>query len=625
MKTTLGLRRRNYVDRVGILLILIALIAGIVSCGGGGRTITKYDLGVAVVPAGSGNTTDLTNDSPYATDTKVVVQAVAAAGHRFINWSAPAGTFANINEAQTTFTMPAQDVTVTANFVKIHSLTMAADPAAGGAATDLTDASPYPTGTEISIKAVPNQFYQFVSWSAPGGTFADADAPETTFTMPAQDVTVTANFVGSLDHATGYLVDQATEPSIESLVYLEDQFGPVIAAVGPALGFCNPVEKLHNDVLTPISHPDHHLALYPIGYEGEPQVWFVEVDNQFGTQQLVVSGPFGLAVPTQKAGHEPPVDLDHYLLYEVIDGSSVEAVVGLNDQFGNQPNVSVYEPILFANPVRKTYGDEITEIVNPDVHGVLYVIESNYTEEEVQVVNQFGNQTLYMYGPVLLAVPSEKWELEPPEHPVAAAAVLGDYSYQLIRLLWANDILAEERDWDVIADVGDYDVVVVNEPADPGSTDFQTFLDAASDNDVGVVFTSSYSIDSSWGISLLEWYSGGPSGQDEGYGSGDVYYKVTQEHPVFYGWDVGDEITIISGGDGDHAWFWDYSGNTTAEVGSADLGIQGDAVAVGTYGGSTHVLLSSLGPQSWTDLTAWTDDAKTIFINAVSFAAAGAP
>jgi hypothetical protein len=339
----------------------------------------------------------------------------------------------------------------------------------------------------------------------------------------------------------------------------------------------------------------------------------------------VVSGPLGLAVPNQKAGHEAPVGLDHYLLYEVIDGASVEAVVGLNDQFGDQANVGVYQPILFANPVRKTYGDEITEIVNPDVHGVLYEIEGNYAEEEVQVVNQFGNQTLYMYGPAYLAVPSDSERLEPPEHPLAVAAVLGDYSYQLIRLLWANAISAEERNWDVIADVGDYDVVVVNEPDDPGSTDFQAFLDAASDNGVGVVFTSSYPTDSSWGISLLEWYSGGPSGQDEDYASGDVYYEVTQEHPIFDGWNVGDEITIITGGDGDHAWFWDYSGNTTAEVGSAGLGIQGDAVAVGTYGGSTHVLLSSLGPQSWTDVTAWTDDAKTIFVNAVSFAASSPP
>ena len=106
-----------------------------------------------------------------------------------------------------------------------------------------------------------------------------------------------------------------------------------------------------------------------------------------------------------------------------------------------------------------------------------------------------------------------------------------------------------------------------------------------------------------------------------GYFTGDVYYRVTQEHPIFDGWDVDDEITIVTGGDCDHVWFWNYSGDTIAEVGSADLGIRGDAVAVSTYGGSTHVLLAGLGPQSDTGVTAWTDDGKTIFINAVQFAA----
>jgi hypothetical protein len=627
MKTTLDLRRQNYLERVGIFLIVIALIAGTISCGG---AATKYDLTVAPAPAGSGNATDLTNDSPYATGTKVVVQAVAAAGYQFVNWSAPAGTFANINAAQTTFTMPAQDVTVTANFVKVHSLVVAADPVVGGTATDLTNASPYPAGAGISIEAVANPLYQFVNWSATAGTFANANAEETTFTMPAQNVTVTANFVALLDHATCYLVDMTSTPYVGEVVYLEDQFGAVNATVGPAWAFGNPVEKLHNDVLTPVSNPDHHFAGYYISYEEEPQVWFVEVNNQFGTQQLVVSGPIGLGVPTQKEGHDPPVGLDHYLFYEVIhyeviEGPSEEVPVGLNDQFGDQPEVLVYNPLVFANPARKTHGDEVMEIVNPEMHAVLYQTDWGDIAEAVEVVNQFGEQTFNVYGPIGLAVPSQMKKLEPPEHPLAVAAVLGDYNYQLIRLLWANNLLAEERDWDVIADIGDYDVVVVNEPDDPGSTDFQAFLDAASDNGVGVVFTSSYSIDSSWGISLLEWYSGDPAGQSENYYSGDVYYRVTQEHSIFDGWDAGDEITIITGGDYDHAWFWDYSGDAIAEVGSADLGIRGDAVAVGTYGGSTHVLLASLGPQGYTDVTAWTDDAKTIFTNAVRFAASSPP
>jgi hypothetical protein len=229
--------------------------------------------------------------------------------------------------------------------------------------------------------------------------------------MPSQDVTITANFVGSLDHATCYWVEDEAAPYIGEVVYLEDEFGAVNAMVEWATAFCNPVEKLHNDVLTPVSNPNHHLAVYYISYEEEPKVRFVEVNNQFGTQQLTVWGPVALAVPTQKLEpwyHEPPVGLDHYLLYEVIEGSSVEVVVGLNDEFEDQPDVWVYEPILFANPVRKTHGDEVNEIINPEVHGVMYYIEGDYVEMEVQVVNQFGGQILSCVGPFALAVPSEK-------------------------------------------------------------------------------------------------------------------------------------------------------------------------------------------------------------------------
>jgi hypothetical protein len=75
-----------------------------------------------------------------------------------------------------------------------YDLTMAANPGAGGTATDLTDESPYAESAEVSIKAQANSCYQFVNWTAPAGVFGNATEAETIFTMPAQNVTVTANF-----------------------------------------------------------------------------------------------------------------------------------------------------------------------------------------------------------------------------------------------------------------------------------------------------------------------------------------------------------------------------------------------------------------------------------------------
>ncbi len=206
--------------------------------------------------------------------------------------------------------------------------------------------------------------------------------------------------------------------------------------------------------------------------------------------------------------------------------------------------------------------------------------------------------------------------------PMLVAAVLGDYQSQLTTLLLDKDILAEERGWDIMEDIGEYDVVVVN-LIYAGETTFLEFLQAASDSEVGVVFTSSFPAEwEPYGISLLQWYLGDPAGQSFDMWMGDVYYNVTQEHPIFEGWEVGDEIPIIADDMyGMHAWFWDYSGYTIGEVGSEHAGIRGDAVAVNAYGKSLHVLLASLAPQWDTNVPHWTEDARTIFINAVSFAA----
>jgi hypothetical protein len=149
---------------------------------------------MAANPVGGGTAADLTNASPYAAGTVVSIQAVAAAGYQFVNWSATTSTFGSVTAATTNFTMPSQNVTVTANFVAVYNLTMAVTPGGSGTATDLTNASPYAAGTVVNIQAVAAAGCQFANWTAPAGTLGNATAAVTNFTMPAQNVTVTANF-----------------------------------------------------------------------------------------------------------------------------------------------------------------------------------------------------------------------------------------------------------------------------------------------------------------------------------------------------------------------------------------------------------------------------------------------
>ena len=376
--------------------------------------VPVYDLTMAVNPAAGGTATDETGTSPYRAGTVVDIEAVATPPYQFVKWTATEGAFADENAATTTFTMPAEDVTVTANFV--GDLTMAVNPAAGGTATDETGTSPYRAGTVVDIEAVATPPYQFVKWTATEGVFADENAATTTFTMPAEDVTVTANFVGPMDHFTAYEVDSETAPYVGEEVYLEDQFVSINATVGSAVFFGNPAQKVHGDVTTPILNPDHHMVAYSIDYEGEPQYYLVTVSNQLGENQVLkVYGPVALGVPTQKEGHEAPLSLAHYLIYEVLDGPYIGEWISLADQFGEQPAVEVHYPMAFANPVKKIHGDEVTEIVNPDVHGVFYYAEGGDFEGTVKVVNQFHEEeaTLDVFDPYGVGVPSQKIDWEP--------------------------------------------------------------------------------------------------------------------------------------------------------------------------------------------------------------------
>jgi len=223
-----------------------------------------------------------------------------------------------------------------------------------------------------------------------------------------------------LDHFKCYPVDEWTAYIGED-VSLEDQFGAVEAEVRRAEFFCNPVAKWDEEMPPSILNWDHHLTLYSLYHEEEPQERIVQVENQFGTHQLVVSDPVLLGVPTQKEGHYSPEGLDHFLLYEVIEGPSVEVFVGLEDQFLSE-YVFVHEPVYFANPVRKTHDGEVTEIENPEAHLVFYWIDSLSVYGEVLVNNQFDEQYLGVhvdeYDPVLLAVPSEKVSIGPVVYPV---------------------------------------------------------------------------------------------------------------------------------------------------------------------------------------------------------------
>ena len=147
------------------------------------RTLT-----MAVNPAGGGTTVPAVGDTTVNDGAVVNLKANAAAGWRFVNWT---GDVADPNSANTTVTMNA-DKSVTANFVRAYTLTMAVDPVGGGTTVPALGDTVVTDGSVVNIKATANPGFLFVNWTGAG--IADPNSANTTVTVTGSQ-TVTAHFV----------------------------------------------------------------------------------------------------------------------------------------------------------------------------------------------------------------------------------------------------------------------------------------------------------------------------------------------------------------------------------------------------------------------------------------------
>ena len=138
-----------------------------------------------------------------------IVAPDAEPGTEFNGWTSTSEgvTFADAEASTTTFTMPANDVTISASFQNIaYNITMLNG---GTAYVDGEPATTAEAGTVVTIKAkssvsTPARFNGWTT-TTEGVEFADADSPETTFVMPISDVTITASFEGVTPYIPSYV------------------------------------------------------------------------------------------------------------------------------------------------------------------------------------------------------------------------------------------------------------------------------------------------------------------------------------------------------------------------------------------------------------------------------------
>ncbi|MCL2679466.1 MAG: InlB B-repeat-containing protein [Dehalococcoidia bacterium] len=173
-----------------------------------------------------------TGAGTYTPGSVVTINAGARNGYTFTGWTVVSGgvTLANSSSATTTFTMPANDVTVRANWTQTTPVTYRVTVNDSYAST--TGAGTYTPGSIVTVNAGARSGYTFTGWTVVSGgvTLANSNSATTTFTMPANDVTVRANWT----QTTGNTFTVIYEPGAHGTFSRQTHSGLHLGAATPA-------------------------------------------------------------------------------------------------------------------------------------------------------------------------------------------------------------------------------------------------------------------------------------------------------------------------------------------------------------------------------------------------------
>ena len=206
----------------------------------------NYKYALAITAGAGGNTDPSPGAYTFCEETEVTIEALPDIDYGFSHWSGdiPQG-YEYVNPLTITV---ASDKSITANFAQLKcTLTVSSD--TGGT----TDSSPgsykYDTGTQVSVRAIPNSGYQFSGWTGDVPLGHENDNP-ITITMDS-DKFITANFIlpciltiaagtgGTTNPEQGsYTYDYGTQVTVTAIPSSGYQFS---GWSGDASGMSNPV------------------------------------------------------------------------------------------------------------------------------------------------------------------------------------------------------------------------------------------------------------------------------------------------------------------------------------------------------------------------------------------------
>lgn len=230
------------------------------------------------------------------------------------------------------------------------------------------------------------------------------------------------------------------------------------------------------------------------------------------------------------------------------------------------------------------------------------------------------NTTLVNRGFAVVVGIDKIIEAEPT--PDKKVAVMGDYNNQLQDLLktagWTVDSYQSDGYSLVINNINEYKSIILNRVNN--TIGFDNLLNAVnSRTNIGIVFLGSYPVNSH-GIGILSNRTKDPTPVDQKWGDGTVKLRILNEHPIFGQSQASDIITIINGGDNDYQTYGtltkgqNIGGNSMPRGLSNMLGIYEQNSTV------RYVIVGSLGISNYTNMTHWTNQGKSVFLNSVVWA-----
>ena len=171
--------------RASVFLIVVALIFGMIGCGG-----ESYDLVISSTEGGSVTTP---GEGTFTYEEGMVVQLIAEAevGYRFVNWIGDVSAIANVDTAATNITMNGSYV-ITANFVAVYKLAISSTEG-GSVITPGEGTFTYDEGTVVDLTSEAEEGYYFDNWSGNASTIVHMNYDTTTITIN-DHYSITANF-----------------------------------------------------------------------------------------------------------------------------------------------------------------------------------------------------------------------------------------------------------------------------------------------------------------------------------------------------------------------------------------------------------------------------------------------